>query len=170
LSAISVEKDVDGFHPLNMGRLCMKVWGVTLALTADVSGGGGVLMPFVSNHSVQQYAAATAAAAEPVDGLCTQGREPLFVPCTPLGCMELLERTGTVIAGARAVVIGRSNIVGMPAALLLTKRNATVTLCHSATRNMEDAVRQADIVIAAAGQPELIKVWHQLHCPRQDAL
>jgi 5,10-methylene-tetrahydrofolate dehydrogenase/methenyl tetrahydrofolate cyclohydrolase len=87
-----------------------------------------------------------------------QGREPLFVPCTPLGCIELLERTNTPIAGRRAAVIGRSNIVGMPVALLLIKRNATVTLCHSATQNMEQVVREADIVIAAAGQAEMIKV------------
>lgn len=88
----------------------------------------------------------------------SQGREPLFVPCTPLGCIELLDRTNTPIAGARAVVIGRSNIVGMPVALLLVKRNATVTVCHSATQHMDQVVREADIVIAAAGQAELVKV------------
>eukprot|EP00775_Hariotina_reticulata_P007190 gene7190-7404_t len=109
LSAISVEKDVDGFHPLNIGRLCMK------------------------------------------------GREPLFVPCTPLGCIELLDRINVPIRGKRAVVIGRSNIVGMPVALLLNKRDATVTICHSATQNMDQIVRQADIVVAAAGQPEIVK-------------
>lgn len=87
-----------------------------------------------------------------------QGREPLFVPCTPLGCIELLDRTNTPIKGKRAVVIGRSNIVGMPVALLLIKRNATVTVCHSATEDMEQVVREADIVIAAAGQAELVKV------------
>lgn len=87
-----------------------------------------------------------------------QGREPLFVPCTPLGCIELLDRTNTPISGKRAAVIGRSNIVGMPVALLLIKRNATVTVCHSATQNMEQVVREADIVIAAAGQAEMIKV------------
>lgn len=80
------------------------------------------------------------------------------MPCTPLGCIELLDHIGTQIAGKRAVVVGRSNIVGMPAALLLNKRNATVTVCHSATENMADIVRQADIVIAAAGQAEMIKV------------
>ncbi|GAX75184.1 hypothetical protein CEUSTIGMA_g2628.t1 [Chlamydomonas eustigma] len=109
LGAISVEKDVDGFHPLNIGRLCMK------------------------------------------------GREPLFIPCTPLGCIELLERCNIPIKGKRAVVVGRSNIVGMPAAMLLNKRDATVTICHSATKDMAEVVRQADIIIAAAGQPELIK-------------
>lgn len=80
------------------------------------------------------------------------------MPCTPLGCIELLDRTNTQISGRRAAVIGRSNIVGMPVALLLIKRNATVTLCHSATQNMEQVVREADIVIAAAGQAEMIKV------------
>ncbi|GLC36060.1 Bifunctional protein FolD 2 [Pleodorina starrii] len=109
LGAISVEKDVDGFHPLNIGRLAMK------------------------------------------------GREPLFAPCTPVGCMELLERCGIPIKGKRAVVVGRSNIVGMPAALLLNKRDATVTICHSATKDMESIVRQADIIIAAAGQAQLVR-------------
>ncbi|EFJ49854.1 hypothetical protein VOLCADRAFT_109691 [Volvox carteri f. nagariensis] len=109
LGAISVEKDVDGFHPLNIGRLAMK------------------------------------------------GREPLFAPCTPVGCMELLERCNIPIKGKRAVVVGRSNIVGMPAALLLNKRDATVTICHSATKDMESIVRQADIIIAAAGQAQLVR-------------
>jgi len=80
------------------------------------------------------------------------------VPCTPLGCIELLDRTNTPIKGKRAVVIGRSNIVGMPVALLLIKRDATVTVCHSATQQMDQVVREADIVIAAAGQAELVKV------------
>jgi 5,10-methylene-tetrahydrofolate dehydrogenase/methenyl tetrahydrofolate cyclohydrolase len=97
-------------------------------------------------------------------GCVLQGREPLFVPCTPLGCIELLDRTNTVIKGKRAVVIGRSNIVGMPVALLLIKRNATVTVCHSATQDMEQVVRQADIVIAAAGQAELVKVRRGCEC------
>lgn len=109
LGAISLEKDVDGFHPYNIGRLCMK------------------------------------------------GRDPLFVPCTPLGCMELLERCNIPIKGKNAVVVGRSNIVGMPAAMLLNKRDATVTIAHSRTHNMEEVVRKADIIIAAAGQAQLIK-------------
>ncbi|KAL6749380.1 tetrahydrofolate dehydrogenase/cyclohydrolase [Haematococcus lacustris] len=109
LGAISLEKDVDGFHPLNMGSLTMK------------------------------------------------GREPLFAPCTPLGCIELLKRCGIPIKGQRAVVVGRSNIVGMPVALLLNKCDATVTVCHSGTKDMEAIVRQADIVIAACGQPAMIK-------------
>ena len=109
LRTISVEKDIDGFHPINIGRLAQK------------------------------------------------GREPLFVPCTPDGCMYLLERTGIEFDGANAVVLGRSNIVGMPAALLLVKRNATVTICHSRTKDLPDVCRQADILIAAVGRVEMVK-------------
>ena len=109
LKTISVEKDIDGFHPLNIGRLAQK------------------------------------------------GREPLFVPCTPDGVMYLLERSGVEFEGAEAVVLGRSNIVGMPAALLLVKRNATVTICHSRTRNLPEVCRRADILIAAVGRVEMVK-------------
>ena len=109
LAAISLEKDVDGFHPLNIGRLSQR------------------------------------------------GREPLFVPCTPRGCIELLERTGVPIAGKEAVVVGRSNVVGTPAALLLQRRDATVTIVHSKTPNSEEIVRRADIVIAACGRMEMVK-------------
>ena len=109
LGAIDYEKDVDGFHPLNIGRLSQR------------------------------------------------GREPLFVPCTPRGCIELLERTGVPIAGKEAVVVGRSNVVGTPAALLLQRRDATVTIVHSKTPNSEEIVRRADIVIAACGRMEMVK-------------
>lgn len=109
LGAISLEKDVDGFHPLNIGRLSMK------------------------------------------------RREPLFVPCTPKGCIELLDRTGVEIEGKRAVVLGRSNIVGLPVAMLLLHRNATLTICHSRTRNLPDVVREADILIAAVGRAEMVR-------------
>jgi 5,10-methylene-tetrahydrofolate dehydrogenase/methenyl tetrahydrofolate cyclohydrolase len=109
LSLISIEKDVDGFSPLNIGRLAQK------------------------------------------------GRDPLFVPCTPYGCIYLLEQVGVKIEGANAVVLGRSNIVGMPAALLLISRNATVTVCHSRTRDLPGVVRQADIVIAAIGRTEMVR-------------
>ncbi len=109
LSAIPIEKDVDGFHPINVGRLAMK------------------------------------------------GRDPMFVPCTPLGCMELIESAGTKIEGARAVVLGRSNIVGLPAAFLLVHRNATVTICHSRTQNLPDVVREADILVAAIGKARFVK-------------
>lgn len=109
LGAISLEKDVDGFHPINIGRLAMR------------------------------------------------GRDPLFVPCTPKGCIELLERSGVAISGKRAVVVGRSNIVGMPAAMLLQRRDATVTVVHSRTPHPEELIRQADIVIAAVGIAEFVK-------------
>ena len=82
-----------------------------------------------------------------------RGREPLFVPCTPRGCIELLERSGIDIAGKEAVVVGRSNVVGTPAALLLQRRDATVTIVHSRTPNSEEIVRRADVVIAACGVP-----------------
>ncbi len=109
LNLINIEKDVDGFSPLNIGRLAQK------------------------------------------------GREPLFVPCTPYGCIYLLKEAGVEISGANAVVLGRSNIVGMPAALLLVKENATVTVCHSRTKNIADVVRQADILIAAIGRTEMVQ-------------
>jgi methylenetetrahydrofolate dehydrogenase (NADP+)/methenyltetrahydrofolate cyclohydrolase len=109
LQLISIEKDVDGFSPINIGRLAQK------------------------------------------------GREPLFVPCTPFGCIYLLDQAGVKIEGANAVVLGRSNIVGMPAALLLIGRNATVTVCHSRTRDIAAVVRQADILIAAIGKMEFVR-------------
>lgn len=109
LQLISIEKDVDGFSPLNLGRLAQK------------------------------------------------GREPLFVPCTPNGCIYLLEKSGIQIEGANAVVLGRSNIVGMPAALLLVQKNATVTVCHSRTKDIAGVVKQADILIAAIGKTEFVR-------------
>jgi 5,10-methylene-tetrahydrofolate dehydrogenase/methenyl tetrahydrofolate cyclohydrolase len=109
LSLINIEKDVDGFSPINIGRLAQK------------------------------------------------GRKPLFVPCTPYGCIYLLEQAGVQIEGANAVVLGRSNIVGMPAALLLISRNATVTVCHSRTRDLPAMIRQADILIAAIGKVEMVR-------------
>lgn len=109
LQAIDITKDVDGFHPVNIGRLAQK------------------------------------------------GREPLFVPCTPNGCLYLLDKSGTELSGANAVVLGRSNIVGMPMALLLVKRNATVTICHSHTKNLKEICAQADVLIAAVGRPEMVK-------------
>lgn len=109
LTEISIEKDVDGFHPLNIGKLAMK------------------------------------------------GREPLFLPCTPKGCLELLSRSGISIKGKKAVVVGRSNIVGLPVSLLLLKADATVTIVHSHTHQPESIIREADIVIAAAGQALMIK-------------
>ncbi|KAL5708719.1 Bifunctional protein FolD 2 [Ranunculus cassubicifolius] len=109
LNEISIEKDVDGFHPLNIGKLGMK------------------------------------------------GREPLFQTCTPKGCLELLSRSGISVKSKRAVVVGRSNIVGLPMALLLLKADATVTVVHSRTPDSESIIREADIIIAAAGQAHMIK-------------
>jgi 5,10-methylene-tetrahydrofolate dehydrogenase/methenyl tetrahydrofolate cyclohydrolase len=109
LSAVSLEKDVDGFHPINIGRLSMK------------------------------------------------RRDPLFVPCTPKGCIELLLRTGVEIEGKRAVVLGRSNIVGLPVSMLLLHRNATLTICHSRTKDLPGVVREADILVAAVGRAEMVR-------------
>lgn len=89
-------------------------------------------------------------------GLLAQGR-PSFVPCTPSGCMRLLREVDAEPAGARAVVVGRSLLVGKPVALLLANANATVTLCHSRTRDLADEVRRADIVVAAVGKPEMVR-------------
>ena len=86
-----------------------------------------------------------------------KGREPLFTPATPTGCMVLLEKAGAQLEGANAVVIGRSNLVGMPVALMLIKANATVTLCHSRTRNIADVDRKADVVNAAIVKPGFVK-------------
>jgi len=109
LSAVALEKDVDGFHPVNIGRLAMK------------------------------------------------GREPLFIPCTPHGVIVLLDSAGAKIEGANAVVLGRSNIVGLPTALLLIGRNATVTVCHSRTRDLPGVTRQADILVAAVGRAQMVR-------------
>jgi methylenetetrahydrofolate dehydrogenase (NADP+) / methenyltetrahydrofolate cyclohydrolase len=107
IRAIAPEKDVDGFHPINAGKL-------------------------------------------------VQG-EPCFVPCTPAGIMTLIDSTECAISGKRAVIVGRSNIVGKPAALLLLARDATVTLCHSKTADLAGEVARADIVVAAIGRPAFVK-------------
>jgi methylenetetrahydrofolate dehydrogenase (NADP+)/methenyltetrahydrofolate cyclohydrolase len=90
-------------------------------------------------------------------GALLAGR-PRLVPCTPAGVMRLVEHAGVPIAGRRAVVIGRSNIVGKPLALLLLQRNATVTVCHSKTTALEALTREADILVAAVGRPKLVRV------------
>ena len=102
IDAIPPQKDVDGFSPVNVGRL--------------------------------------------------QAGEPCFQPCTPAGCIRMIESTGTNIAGKHAVVIGRSNIVGKPAAMLLLAQNATVTVCHSKTQNLAQLCAGADILVAAVGR------------------
>lgn len=109
LALVPLEKDVDGFHPINVGRLAMK------------------------------------------------GRRPEFVPCTPAGCMRLLERSGVELKGARAVVVGRSNIVGLPMALLLNHADATVTIVHSRTKNVDSILKEADVVVAAIGKANFIR-------------
>ena len=112
LDTIAPEKDVDGFHPVNAGRL--------------------------------------------------QAGRPALAPCTPAGVIEILKRSGLPIAGQHAVVVGRSDIVGKPAAMLLLHENATVTICHSKTRDLGAMTRQADILVAAIGRagfvtPEMVK-------------
>jgi len=89
--------------------------------------------------------------------LAMRGHDTLFVPCTPKGCIELLRREKIPMSGKHAVVIGRSNLVGVPVALLLLKEDATVTICHSRTANIAEVVKQADIVIAAVGKAEMVK-------------
>lgn len=102
IDAIPPEKDVDGFSPVNVGRM--------------------------------------------------QIGEPCYLPCTPAGCVRMIESTGTSIDGKHAVVIGRSNIVGKPAAILLLAKNATVTICHSHTANLKELCASADILVAAVGK------------------
>ncbi len=79
-----------------------------------------------------------------------------FLPCTPAGCMELIHSTGTTVAGKECVVIGRSNIVGKPMAMLLLHENGTVTVCHSKTKNLAEVCRRADILVAAVGRPNFV--------------
>ena len=88
--------------------------------------------------------------------LGVKGQKPVFAPCTPQGCIELLDRSGVKIAGKRAVVLGRSTIVGLPVALMLLSRDATVTLCHSKTVDLPSVTRQADILVAAIGKAHFV--------------
>ncbi|MBD2864476.1 bifunctional methylenetetrahydrofolate dehydrogenase/methenyltetrahydrofolate cyclohydrolase FolD [Paenibacillus oceani] len=106
IDAIAVEKDVDGFHPINVGNLSIG--------------------------------------------------KPSLLPCTPAGVIEIIKRTGITISGKRAVVIGRSNIVGKPVSMLLLRENATVTVCHSRTENMKELCREADILVVAIGKPKFV--------------
>jgi len=124
----------------------------------------GILVQLPLPDSI--HPARVAAAIRPekdVDGLNPQNAgkllagQPALYPCTPLGCIEILDRHGIQIEGARAVVLGRSEIVGKPVALLLLHRHATVTLCHSRTRDLPARVGEADIVIAAVGRPRMVQ-------------
>ena len=93
-----------------------------------------------------------------IGNLCLRGGDPpLAIACTPAGCMELLRRSNVEVSGKDAVVLGRSNIVGMPIANLLQQSNATVTVCHSRTQNVEEHIRRADILIAAIGKPHFVQ-------------
>lgn len=94
---------------------------------------------------------------ENIGYLAQKGRQPRFVPCTPAGIMHILEEAGAQLAGASAVVLGRSNIVGMPVALLLTKADATVTIAHSRTQDLPGVCRRADVLVAAVGNPGLVR-------------
>jgi methylenetetrahydrofolate dehydrogenase (NADP+)/methenyltetrahydrofolate cyclohydrolase len=104
----------------------------------------------------------TIAPAKDVDGFheanlgALMAGRPGVVPCTPLGCMRLIEHAGVQIAGRHAVVVGRSNIVGKPVAMLLLQKDATVTICHSKTPDLEATVKRGDIVIAAVGRAKLV--------------
>ncbi|HEY3288743.1 MAG TPA: bifunctional methylenetetrahydrofolate dehydrogenase/methenyltetrahydrofolate cyclohydrolase FolD [Anaerolineae bacterium] len=89
--------------------------------------------------------------------LGVKGSHPAFAPCTPQGCIELLDRSGVTMKGKRAVVLGRSTIVGLPVALMLLARDATVTICHSRTVDLPAVTREADILIAAIGKPRFVK-------------
>jgi len=110
LEHVDPNKDVDGFHPMNAGRLMQA--------------------------------------------------HPALAPCTPAGVIEILKRSGITVAGANAVVVGRSNIVGKPMAMLLLNENATVTVCHSKTRDLADVCRRADILVAAIGRAGFIRSEH----------
>ena len=89
-------------------------------------------------------------------GALMQGK-PGLQPCTPLGCVRLIKETGTELNGKHAVIVGRSNIVGKPVALMLLQEHATVTICHSRTANLEEEVRRADVIVAAVGIPHLVQ-------------
>lgn len=124
----------------------------------------GILVQFpVPAHISQTRILETIAASKDVDGLHASnvGRlwsgQPSLTPCTPTGCVRLLDELGESIAGKRAIVIGRSNLVGKPIAALLLERNATVTLAHSKTVDLAERCREADIVVAAVGVAKLVR-------------
>ena len=92
-----------------------------------------------------------------IGNLAMSGRTPYFVPCTPSGCLELLKRYNITIEGKHAVIVGKSNIVGLPMSLLLLKNKATVTICHSKTKDIVKHLKTAYIIVSACGQPRMIK-------------
>jgi len=95
--------------------------------------------------------------ARNIGNLAMEKRTPCFIPCTPLGCLELIKRCNIEIKGKHAIIVGKSNIVGLPMALLLMKEMATVTVCHIETQNIQKHLKMADIVISACGQARMIK-------------
>ena len=115
LNNINPAKDVDGFHPMSVGRF------LTIKKYDDIQSSG------------------------------------VFLPCTPHGCIELLDRSGVDLNGANACVVGRSNIVGKPVSMLLMSKNATVTICHSRTKDLPGIIKASDVVVAAIGIPEFVK-------------
>ena len=132
-------------------------------LNADPDVHGILLQLPLPDHLDQDPLIASIDPAKDVDGLTPvnagrlfQGREEAMVPCTPAGVMELLKEAGTELEGARAVVLGRSILVGKPLAQLLLAANATVTQCHSRTRDLAAVCREADILVAAVGSPRLV--------------
>lgn len=88
--------------------------------------------------------------------LCMKDREPAFIPCTPKACITLLDNIGVNLEGKHVVVLGRSNIVGIPVSMLCLHKNATVTICHSKTENLPNIVKQADVIIAAVGKAKMV--------------
>merc|ERR1719336_761995 len=125
-----------------------------------------VQMPLDTTEEIDSHLITDAVAADKdVDGLCTinEGRVATgdlksgFLPCTPNGCMKMIERSGVKIEGSNAVVLGRSKIVGTPVAELLKWNNATVTVCHSKTKDLASICRNADILVVAVGRPEMVK-------------
>jgi len=128
------------------------------ALNADPAIHGILVQMPLPRHIDPSKVIATIATAKDVDGFSVQSAGELLTglpglrPCTPYGCMKLIESTGETVRGKHAVVIGRSNTVGKPMALLLLQANATVTVCHSATADLAQHVRRADIVVAAVGR------------------
>jgi methylenetetrahydrofolate dehydrogenase (NADP+) / methenyltetrahydrofolate cyclohydrolase len=135
-------------------------------LNADPAIHGILVQLPLPDHLDEQKITQAVLPAKDVDGfhfsnigkLTAGAMDATFVPCTPAGCLLMIEdRHGSDLSGLRAVVIGRSNIVGKPMASLLLKANATVTVCHSRTRDLPDVAREADILVAAVGRPRMVK-------------
>jgi methylenetetrahydrofolate dehydrogenase (NADP+)/methenyltetrahydrofolate cyclohydrolase len=150
-------------HKLPSAATQAELMALVAQLNADPEVDGILVQLPLPSHLDSDAVIRSIDPAKDVDGLhpinlgyLAQGR-PVFVPCTPKGCMRLLREVDCEPTGLRAVVIGRSVLVGKPIALLLQNANATVTMCHSKTQDLAGEVRRADIVIAAIGRPELVK-------------